>query len=90
MTGMFAVEHNFIVYDSVVEDEDGRWFDGSSREDVTGGKLLGKQIGSHYDYEDGITFYYRNGDEIYQHTPDGEYRWFCAASVADAFENVWS
>jgi len=81
---MFQVEKNFVIYSAVVENEDGRWIDGCSGEDVTDGNLLGKFIGqrtingNHYTY-------YRKGDEIYQLRADGAYNWLCAASEASVF-----
>jgi len=78
---MFAVLLDSVVYTAVAEIE-GRWIDGNSGYDVTGGKLLGtfyKAI-----YANGRRFeYYRQGRDVYQLCPDGRLMWFCAWEVVD-------
>ena len=84
---MFQVLKDGVIYSAVAE-IDGRWIDGCSGEDVTDGKLLGTFIGSKYGFNGGRYTYYRNERNIYQLTPDGDYLWFCDASVEDAFKSV--
>ena len=76
------------IYTSAAE-VDGRWIDGNTGHDVTGGQLLGEYLGSKMTWQDGLYEYYRNGNDVYQFTPDQRYIWFCAAAVIPAMQIVW-
>jgi hypothetical protein len=75
---------NNTIYTSVAV-VDGRMIDGNSGHDLTDldCTILGEFFkartlkGKRYEY-------YRKGQHIYQLNPEGEFRWFCALSVADA------
>ena len=87
MTGMFEVLMGGVIYTGVVE-ENGRWIDSAGR-DLTKGKLLGTYLGYRYHFDGGRYAYYRNGDSIYQLTPEGDYLWLCDVAVEDAFKRIW-
>ena len=76
-----------VVY-TAVKEIDGHLIDGNSREDVTGGMILGTHIGTQY-HNDGRYEYYRNGRQIYQFTPDNEYIWFCDATAEEAMNELF-
>jgi hypothetical protein len=83
--GMFTVKKNGVLYGAVaVDPETGRWFDGTSQEDVTGGEVFGIRLGSRHTNGAVYTYYRKDGD-VYQHKNSSEgdsFVWFCAWSVA--------
>ena len=76
------------VYTSVAE-INGRWIDGVTGHDVTGFQLLGEYLGSKWTWQDGRYEYYRNGNDVYQFTPDQRYIWLCRAECIKAYQKIW-